>query len=622
MIMNQLKFVFGFFCLFAYHLNGQIGIGVESADASARLELSSSSRGFLMPRLTQTQKNSILSPNAGLMIYQTDNTTGFYYYNGNAWSGPLTSSEVDGYIKSNGTVDFSGALNLGSNQIKNLGEPSRISDIATKSYVDGFSGGLIWKESVINLVSSAPNSPSTGDRYILSGSWGGGSVNQIATFSGSSWSFTTPTSKDAVFVTVPSNGYVYNGTTWTQFNSGTVYSFTNGLSNANNTISVATAGVQTNHLANGAITAAKLNSMSATSGQLLTYSGTWGPSSISSGTVTSVSGGTGITVTNGSTTPKVSFSVLGLSQWGTNSNTGSITGNTALTFTAGGTNESITLSPSGTGYTLINGKVGLGISTPTTTLNIQNSNVYSGNPNSNSAPTLQLFNSNNTSSNAHSVAVVRTGGNSGGDPYTSFDITGVKGYTVGIENSTDRMVFNSKWNFINSSAGNKMIQFNTTGQSRVIISDEYGNVKTNWPSGWGGGLCTWDLSVSGIYYSTTSIMSDSRLKNTVNPLKSNFADDYMKLNPVSYYWNEDVFKVHQLNYGFISQEVEQIFPDLISTATDEIQTKSMNYQSLHSMNVEMVKRHENTLQEMQAQNEKQEMEMLELRNQIQQKLNK
>jgi hypothetical protein len=235
---------------------------------------------------------------------------------------------------------------------------------------------------------------------------------------------------------------------------------------------------------------------------------------------------------------------------------------------------------------------------------------------------VQLFNSNNTSSNAHSVAVVRTGGNSGGDPYTSLDIAAVKGYSVGIENSTDRLVFNSKWNFINSSVGNKMIQFNTTGQSRVIISDENGNVKTNWPSGWGGGLCTWDLSVAGVYYSTTSSMSDSRLKNTVNPLKSNFADYYMKLNPVSYYWNEEVFKVHQLNYGFISQEVEQIFPDLISTATDEIQTKSMNYQSLHSMNVEMVKRHENTLQEMQAQNEKQEMEMLELRNQIQQKLSK
>jgi hypothetical protein len=155
-----------------------------------------------------------------------------------------------------------------------------------------------------------------------------------------------------------------------------------------------------------------------------------------------------------------------------------------------------------------------------------------------------------------------------------------------------------------------------------MISDESGNVKTNWPSGWGGGISTWDLSVSGLYYSVLTSMSDVRLKNTINPLKSNFTEDYMKLNPVTYYWNEDVFKVHQLNYGFISQEVEQIFPDLISTATDEIQTKSMNYQSLHSMNVEMVKRHENSLQEISAMNEIQEKELTELRNQIQQKLNK
>lgn len=619
--MKPLKFIIVFISLFVLEVNGQIGIGVESVDASARLELSSSSRGFLMPRLTQAQRNAILSPATGLIIYQTDNTTGFYYYTGSAWNGPLTSSEIDGYVKSNGTIVFTGSFNLGSKQIKNIGEPTRVNDIATKSYVDGFSGGLIWKESVINIVSSAPSSPAAGDRYILSASWGGGSVNQIATYSGSSWSFTTPSSKDAVFASIPSNGYVFNGTSWSQFNSGTVYSFADGLNNSNNTISLATAGVQTNHIANGAVTAAKLNSMSATSGQLLTFNGTWAPSTIANGTVTSVSVGTGLTVTNGSTVPTVGFGTLGLSQWGTNSNTGSITGNTALTLTAGGTNENITLSPSGSGYTILNGKLGLGISTPTTSVQIQNANTFSGFTYSNNVPTLCLSNANNSSASAHSTALVRVAGNSGGDAYTSIDISGVKGYSVGIENSTDKLIFNSKWNFINSSSANKMIQFNTSGQSRVVISDEYGNVKTNWPSGWGGGLCTWDLSVSGIYYGITSAMSDSRLKNTVNPLKTDFTEDYMKLNPVSYYWNEDVFKVHQLNYGFISQEVEQIFPDLISTATDEIQTKSMNYQSLHSMNVEMLKRHESALQEIVAINDSQEKEIVALKKQIQQKLN-
>lgn len=591
-------------------LTAQIGIGVETASSSARLELSSSSRGFLMPRLTQTQRNSILSPATGLLIFQTDNTTGFYYYTGSAWTGPLTSTEVDGLVKSDGRTVFTGNLNMGSKNMTNIGEPSNATDIATKGYADGLSGGLLWKESVINLVSSAPNSPNNGDRYILSASWGGGSKNQIATYNSGSWTFTTPSAKDAVFVSIPSNGYVFNGTQWSQFNSGTVYSFTGGLDNANNTISIASNGVLNNHLANASVTAVKLNAMSASSGQLLTYNGTnWAPSSISGGTVSSVSGGTGISVTNGSTTPVVNINQLGLTLGGTNSTTGSITGSTALTMSASGTNSSITLKPSGSGYTILNGRVGLGYSTPSTIVHLQNTNVYSGTPPSNDAPTVQLYNTDNSSSSSNSVALVRTAGNSSGDPYLSIDITGVKGYSVGIENSTDRFIFNSKWNFVNSASSNKLLQFIGSGQSRVLLSDQSGNVKTNWPTGWGGGLCTWDLSVSGVYYSTLSSMSDKRLKNTINELDANFVDKYMKLNPVTYYWNKDIFPVHQLNYGFISQEVEAIFPDLVLTATDEIQTKSMNYQSLTSMHVQMLKKHQTELESLKLENEKQENEI-------------
>lgn len=42
--------------------------------------------GFLMPRMTKTQKNAISSPANGLLIYQTDDTTGFWFYNGTAWT--------------------------------------------------------------------------------------------------------------------------------------------------------------------------------------------------------------------------------------------------------------------------------------------------------------------------------------------------------------------------------------------------------------------------------------------------------------------------------------------------------------------------------------------------------
>lgn len=35
--------------------------------------------------MTQAQRNFIASPATGLMIYQTDATAGFYFYNGSAW---------------------------------------------------------------------------------------------------------------------------------------------------------------------------------------------------------------------------------------------------------------------------------------------------------------------------------------------------------------------------------------------------------------------------------------------------------------------------------------------------------------------------------------------------------
>ena len=68
------------FCVFA-----QVGIGTNSPAASAKLEVASTSQGFLPPRMTSTQRNTISSPAQGLMVYQTDATAGLYYYNGSAW---------------------------------------------------------------------------------------------------------------------------------------------------------------------------------------------------------------------------------------------------------------------------------------------------------------------------------------------------------------------------------------------------------------------------------------------------------------------------------------------------------------------------------------------------------
>ena len=61
-------------------------IGANSGPAaSAVLDLQSTTKGLLLPRMTKAQRDAISSPVAGLAVYQTDNTAGLRVYNGTNW---------------------------------------------------------------------------------------------------------------------------------------------------------------------------------------------------------------------------------------------------------------------------------------------------------------------------------------------------------------------------------------------------------------------------------------------------------------------------------------------------------------------------------------------------------
>ena len=68
--------------------NAQVGIGTETPHASATLDLTSSSQGFLPPRMTEAQRNNITTPATGLMVYCTNcGTNGeLQVYNGTDWT--------------------------------------------------------------------------------------------------------------------------------------------------------------------------------------------------------------------------------------------------------------------------------------------------------------------------------------------------------------------------------------------------------------------------------------------------------------------------------------------------------------------------------------------------------
>jgi hypothetical protein len=67
-LKNLSKFLFVFFALTHSFAYSQVGIGTSTPVSSAQLEVFSNSRGFLPPRMTQQERNSISSPGAGLVI--------------------------------------------------------------------------------------------------------------------------------------------------------------------------------------------------------------------------------------------------------------------------------------------------------------------------------------------------------------------------------------------------------------------------------------------------------------------------------------------------------------------------------------------------------------------------
>jgi len=70
------------------------GIGTTTPDASAKLEVVSTTQGFVMPRMTTAERTAIASPTEGLEVYDTT-TSSHWYFDGTLWIENTTGGAAD-----------------------------------------------------------------------------------------------------------------------------------------------------------------------------------------------------------------------------------------------------------------------------------------------------------------------------------------------------------------------------------------------------------------------------------------------------------------------------------------------------------------------------------------------
>ena len=109
------------FCAFS-----QTGIGTSTPDASAKLDVTSTTKGLLAPRMTSAQRAAITLPANGLLVYQTDGVSGFYVNTGTSATPVWSRVNVD-WVKTGsdiayttGNISTTGALTGGNSNTSTI----------------------------------------------------------------------------------------------------------------------------------------------------------------------------------------------------------------------------------------------------------------------------------------------------------------------------------------------------------------------------------------------------------------------------------------------------------------------------------------------------------------------
>lgn len=108
-----------FLCFSLAGFSQNVGINSVGTDPdnSAMLDVQSRDKGLLIPRMTRAEKGAIVNPANGLMIYQIDDTVGFWYYDINSWK-PLFVNLNTGIGLNGGNIRHNGTVSIANTGVR------------------------------------------------------------------------------------------------------------------------------------------------------------------------------------------------------------------------------------------------------------------------------------------------------------------------------------------------------------------------------------------------------------------------------------------------------------------------------------------------------------------------
>jgi len=195
--------------LFSLQVSAQTGIGTTSPHASAKFEVFSENKGFLPPRMTASQRGNIPSPAAGLMVYQTDGTSGLYYYNGSAWIYIInsTTNVVSVVNGGTGTTTSTGTGSVVLNTSPSFTTPSLGAASATSIVVPTITGGTGTTQN-LTFKPTSGNGTTGADHIFQVGNNGGTEAMRILNNGNIGIGIVSPTEKLEVNGSVKASSFI------------------------------------------------------------------------------------------------------------------------------------------------------------------------------------------------------------------------------------------------------------------------------------------------------------------------------------------------------------------------------------------------------------------------------